>query len=575
MSTPEQLPRRRTPTRSRQSLTDDMSDNQSEIEYLSMDQQAEADPFSGLGEQDLIRNLNTTLKDLYTITNRLPDDYVVDKNTATMLSAITSRLTNEAVVNVTAELGTLNHTVVTEVGRLTALVMDLSQDVCATEKKNSERYRELEKKMGLISTKNSTTPNATTAEPTNNNTGSAKGTKPTAPATDIPKTKNPATTNPLDAHHPSRLVIRILPEGIPPNERPDSTTLVKAINEQLSASRDSRNLKVVSVKWNNSGNCVVFTRADQKAADLLKFKDRFIHLIKGQREAVALEDKKWVKIQVNGIRTGAFDPIPGIYSADTLHNELKANNPAYAKLDIISPPRWMRAPEELAAQAYSSIVFATTSVEEADTILREVKTFAAFGRNVFLRRYADRPPVIQCKTCWAFGHMSTACNAKTVRCRLCGQDHTEADHARECEECKAGGEDDMDVENARDRCCTHNLHCFHCRDPHPADARRCPERLRKYGTARANEHTAPTGSNTGWRPVIRRGGPRQDMRGRPNTRAFPVSQNQFANLTVEGDYDPGEEAVDRVLKGAPTGTSRETVKQTMQQVKATTSTTRQ
>ncbi|KAJ7288036.1 hypothetical protein C8J57DRAFT_1047862 [Mycena rebaudengoi] len=221
--------------------------------------------------------------------------------------------------------------------------------------------------------------------------------------------------NPLEAHHPSRLIVQVLPEGLKPEERPDPNELVRGINARLAASNEARHLKVVSTKWNGNGNCVVFTRADQTAKELLKYKNLFVDLIAKNHQTVVLEDLKLLKIQVNRVRTGWFDTIPGLYTPQLIDQELRENNPAYAKLNIVLAARWMRSAEELKMQMYSSIVFAVEDNEEARHLLRNVKSFAAFGRNTFLRRYADHPPFTQCKKCWKLNHVSTKCDAAKPR----------------------------------------------------------------------------------------------------------------------------------------------------------------
>ncbi|KAJ7263808.1 hypothetical protein C8J57DRAFT_1183273 [Mycena rebaudengoi] len=358
--------------------------------------------------------------------------------------------------------------------------------------------------------------------------------------------------NPLEAHHPSRLIVQVLPEGLKPEERPDPNELVRGINARLAANDGAKHMKVVSTKWNGNGNCVVFTRADQTAKELLKFKDLFVDLIARDHQTAVSEDLKLLKIQVNGLRTGWFDTIPGLYTPDLIHQELRKNNPAFAKLNLVLPARWMRSAEELKVQMYSSIVFAIEDNEEARHLLRNVKSFAAFGRNTFLRRYADHPPFTQCKKCWKLTHVSTKCDSDKPKCRLCDGDHTESEHRQNCTQCKAEREAEgvMDVDG---QVCTHNLKCTNCKgkedNRHASDSRRCPERLLRYGTARENEKPQQTQGvrtqDNGWQDApVRR--PRNDTTAQappanPNSNRFnvfsddvtgpgPVSQDQIQNI---------------------------------------------
>ncbi|KAJ7862235.1 Endonuclease/exonuclease/phosphatase, partial [Mycena olivaceomarginata] len=197
-----------------------------------------------------------------------------------------------------------------------------------------------------------------------------------------PTKKTPAppkpVTNPLSAHHPSRLIVQILPGGLKPEERPDAEKLTNHINDRLAADPQASHLKVVSHKWTYNGHCVVLTRADQSAAELIKFQHLFTDAIAPGHQTKAGLDIPWVKIKIDGIRTGAYDRVPTIHSEEALHRELSDKNPIYNELKIVQAPRWMRSKEEVASIAHSSIVFAVEDSEQAQHLLREVKKRADF-----------------------------------------------------------------------------------------------------------------------------------------------------------------------------------------------------
>ena len=509
------------------------------------------DPFAGQDLEQLDTSLRGLINDMAVLLDRLPENYMFDPLTQNACKNMFRKIIGDTPNAITEGISTLTKCMTTEFGRLNHSINAMGQRLYDVD-------RTLANNTNFANTQPRTSHNpgpTASAHPSHTQTNPTNSDKRTNLQDNQKKTKPAA--NPLNAHHPSRLVIQILPEGIKPEDRPDPNELIQGINNILTAHEDSKHLKVVSTKWNGNGNCVVFTRADQTAAELEKFKDRFVHLITGGRQSIVREDKKWIKIQANGIRTGAFDRIPGIYSSETIHAELCANNPAYANLQFVGPPRWMRIPEELHAQAYSSIVFAVLDEEKARFLLREIKSLAAFGRNAFLRKYADRPPVIQCKNCWGFEHVSTTCNAKKPRCRLCGQNHHENEHSKECTQCRALRESEgMDTDSPLP--CTHGLRCLHCKDEpnnHPSDARRCPERIRRYGTARSNERPTATRPETGeWQTVTR--GRRAPTK--QTTRHTPSTHNRFAALPDESP------SIERILANAPPGTTHEQAQEAMQ-----------
>ncbi|KAJ6492978.1 hypothetical protein C8R45DRAFT_787973, partial [Mycena sanguinolenta] len=205
--------------------------------------------------------------------------------------------------------------------------------------------------------------------------------------------------NPMNAHHPSRLVVQILPNGLKPEERPRDADTIDEINRRLSAIPEAQQLMVVSIKWTHNGNCVLFTRADQSAAELLKLPQAFEDVVAPGHRIKAGQDTKWLKIQVDGVPTGAFDRIPTIYDQETIHEEFKVKNPTYAGLKITQFPRWMRAREEIARQPKSSVVFAVENTEQAESLLREVKVMTYYQRRddftVTLRSDLAKDPDIQ------------------------------------------------------------------------------------------------------------------------------------------------------------------------------------
>jgi len=68
-----------------------------------------------------------------------------------------------------------------------------------------------------------------------------------------------------------------------------------------------------------------------------------------------------------------------ILTAETVHDELTACNPAYALAadHIVSPPRWMRTKEELKDTLRSSLIFAIDGKDTAKELLRG-NSLAAF-----------------------------------------------------------------------------------------------------------------------------------------------------------------------------------------------------
>ncbi|KAJ6607294.1 hypothetical protein B0H10DRAFT_2227956 [Mycena sp. CBHHK59/15] len=167
-----------------------------------------------------------------------------------------------------------------EVNLLTEQVAGSTARIDSLESKVMHRLDNIERAT-TAATRIATSTTTTTPQTQNSAAKTTHSLGPTINPTRKTQAPSKTVTNPLEAHHPARLIVQILPEGIKPEDRPDPVRLNEAINARLASTPESRHMKVVSHKWSTNGNCVVLTRADQTAAELIKFKDLFIDAIAG------------------------------------------------------------------------------------------------------------------------------------------------------------------------------------------------------------------------------------------------------------------------------------------------------
>ena len=160
--------------------------------------------------------------------------------------------------------------------------------------------------------------------------------------------------NPKTSYHPSRLVIQFRPNSIPPERRPDSSHIVNNINDALMTNPQVNHMKVVAASFNNQGNLILSMCSDQTAEELLKFQNTFSHILANMcemQEVIIREDRKWFKIQIDGVSTSSLSVgngwIPN--TTDMVHTELAACNLIYANSQdlIVVKPRWLCTEEEL------------------------------------------------------------------------------------------------------------------------------------------------------------------------------------------------------------------------------------
>ncbi|KAI0941845.1 hypothetical protein AcV7_002418 [Taiwanofungus camphoratus] len=184
-------------------------------------------------------------------------------------------------------------------------------------------------------------------------------------------------TNPLAAHHPSRLIVEIQ-DGLPEGKRSKEAITVQDINERLQKHEDSKHLQVVNIKYNPQNNCIVFVRTDQRATELIPFADRFTDLIAGDQATQVRADRPWYKVQVNGVSTWNQNT-HDIPTPEEIHQELVDNNPDYARMEILQLPRWMRHPSDLKTLFYSSVVIALANQDDAEHLVKRLKNLAIAG----------------------------------------------------------------------------------------------------------------------------------------------------------------------------------------------------
>ena len=362
-----------------------------------------------------------------------------------------------------------------------------------------------------------------------------------------PTQPKPTPFNPNTSHHPSRLVAQFLPTGIPEELRPDPSKIVADLNTAITTNHRSNPTKIVAASFNTQGNLIISTRSDQTASDLIKYRDTILPVLTniGNAQSIELrEDKKWFKIQIDGVNTSAIsignERVP--ISPEMAHEELLACNPQYAAMlnSIVSKPRWLRVKEELLTTYRSSLVFATTDEAAARLVLKH-RSLAAFGRHCTVRAFQDRPPVTQCRRCWRLDHATLQCKQEQ-RCRICSELHDETNHQHadplKCHKCITAQEMGDTMDTTADGLCPHDIRCINCIGKnnadhnHTADARRCPARLEKYGTARENEKRTTKSDN----PWAKAKTPKNKI---PKTRPVNPStsetntNNRYTALTTE------------------------------------------
>jgi hypothetical protein len=208
------------------------------------------------------------------------------------------------------------------------------------------------------------------------------------------------------------------------------------------------------------------------------------------------------------------------FSPDALLSEVRLM-PGLKKAVFAMPPRWLKPPvdDDNAESYYSSITFALSDPDGRTTNALLNGRSALFGKEVTVRKWVDKPALIQCSRCHALGHSksSKACQLgkDSVKCFICGGAHRSETHDRQCTKPHAY----LGICD-----CTH-FKCLNCHNRgHNCRDVRCPKRdlyrpRGGKGKARATDPTVDQNQNAV-------GGPSRH----PNTHNPPLTQTDIDRM---------------------------------------------
>jgi hypothetical protein len=159
--------------------------------------------------------------------------------------------------------------------------------------------------------------------------------------------------------------------------------------------------------------------------------------------------------------------------------------PGLKKAHFAMEPKWLRDIGSINSK-YSTITFAISDPDGStvSTLLRE--RTALFGKEVTLRKWIDKPALVQCSRCHALGHIKTSkvcpLGRDSIKCHICGGAHKSEEHDQKCPR-KHAIAGTCDCKNYKCLNCQNQGH--HCRDVKcPARERYRPRHIRKAGRGR-------------------------------------------------------------------------------------------
>ncbi|KAH9031493.1 hypothetical protein EDB85DRAFT_2146044 [Lactarius pseudohatsudake] len=223
----------------------------------------------------------------------------------------------------------------------------------------------------------------------------------------LASTSKPASTTSTPstppATHPTTLNPSLRPSIIartttkdPANHTPPHV-LCNTINKSLQFSPHSP-VHISSAKWTAKGNLVLTGGHANTLQQLLSARSKISESITSnfpnaceRSMPLCIEaNVSWSKVLVNNVPTGVSSN-RGPWTPDECHEALTADNPRYARLNIMQKPSWVKHPDAYGENTTSSLVFAFEDLEGCFTRdLINSKSMYIFGTRATVKPWVDR-----------------------------------------------------------------------------------------------------------------------------------------------------------------------------------------
>lgn len=267
-------------------------------------------------------------------------------------------------------------------------------------------------------------------------------------------------------------VFRFQGSGPPVTECTPPSSIKQIIDPLLLKHAETNKYRLLCAKWNTHGNLILSFNPGTNPTAIFTIKEDIHKALRLPSPAVFSRDVAWSKVLIAGVPTGLSPMGYGeVYSEKQLREEVLANNPFIAALNITQDPRWVIHPENLARdncyKSSVSFVFEDPDSMIASELVKQ-PTYM-FANVVHPRIWIDKPVLKECTRCLALTHFVDSCR-KREHCDCCGGGHSTSMHRIHCMPCKKATTPGAD--------CPHPPKCIHCKGPHNASTPTCPERAK-------------------------------------------------------------------------------------------------
>jgi hypothetical protein len=123
-----------------------------------------------------------------------------------------------------------------------------------------------------------------------------------------------------------------------------------------------------------------------------------------------------------------------VFGPDALQEEVKAM-PGLKSANFMMAPHWLK-PADSISTFYSLVIFAISDPDGSLTGNLFRAQAAMFGKEVKIKKWIDKPLLVQCSCYHALGHNKTsrACplGQDSIKCYICSKAHSSEQHDQHC-----------------------------------------------------------------------------------------------------------------------------------------------
>ena len=271
--------------------------------------------------------------------------------------------------------------------------------------------------------------------------------------------------------------------------------IVSEVNRVCS---DKFHIRTNACEWSLAMNLMIWFTGDSTPSNIEKARNTILGLLaRNCPKTIFIKSVKWSRIVIRDCPTKKWvhNADGGHLSGDALLGEfvpitqtdleaaIRGSHPILQDAIFTKGPNWTALnPTADPDRERANVTFTLPDPDESRFRSLSHSPLFLFNVPCFVTRWTEKIHLIQCNHCWKFGDkVHPNC---PIRCHQCGGPHTEAEHDKECNRCKASDIDQVERENGN-TVCSHDISCANCQEKHHADSPDC--KMRNHAVCEARQ----------------------------------------------------------------------------------------